>query len=145
MSASLPFLVHAVIEAIACVSFLKAPELQLGILPNAPRLAPQIRLLTIQYAALLLSSSLTALVFAVTAFSRRALSEKSEDYLTARRYAAAALAVYHLAPAVRGLRRCLQGEIVAPGGIKAWPIVHVMLHTWVFVGLAVVFSGVGQP
>ncbi|KAI8589980.1 hypothetical protein BDZ88DRAFT_451730 [Geranomyces variabilis] len=152
MPLSIPFLAHAVIEAVACVAFFTAPELQLGLAATAPRItlanSPHVRFLTIQYAALLLSSCFTALIFVFppAAASSSSSSLSSDDVLgsATRVWAAGALAVYHYAPLGRAAWRCSNGEWRThnAGGVKTWPVVHLLTHALVLLGLLGVWAGV---
>ncbi|KAK2627774.1 hypothetical protein QTJ16_002420 [Diplocarpon rosae] len=84
---NIPFLIHVFLETPASLNFFFRPNNQL----SSP--APQAHALIKQYAVLLLSSSLIALVFAF---------READD--TSRRVAGA-LAVYHVAPLMRAVER----------------------------------------
>ncbi|CAL3962792.1 unnamed protein product [Diplocarpon coronariae] len=119
---NIPFLIHVVLETPASLNFFLRPGNQLA----AP--APQAHALVRQYAALLLSSNLVALVFAF-----RDVDETSQRV-------AGALAVYHVAPLVRavgrigngtegerGASRRASGREEAEGGLGG-PWLHAATH-----------------
>ncbi|KAF7504024.1 hypothetical protein GJ744_002903 [Endocarpon pusillum] len=107
-----PFLLHAMVETPASLSFFLNPS---GQLQNC---TPQVHAVIRQYAVLLFSSVLVALCFAF----------KDPDELSGQ--AAGALAIYHLAPVVRATGRLLDGQAV-------WqPLLFVTVHGACLAGLS---------
>ena len=84
------YLLHVLVEIPAAINFFLFPSRQLGV--HTPQAHPVIR----QYALLLFSSVLIALVFA----------RRPEDQLSGQ--VAGALAIYHIGPAVRSASRLRQ-------------------------------------
>ncbi|KAG4417273.1 hypothetical protein IFR04_009563 [Cadophora malorum] len=116
------FIFHALLEVPASLNFFFRPNEQLS------SAAPQAHALIRQYAVLLMSSNIVALIFAF-----RPLDETS-------RRVAGALAVYHAAPLVRAVGRvAYQGEGYGKGLGGPWA--HAVLHAgalgalgWLLVG-----------
>ncbi|KAH7410831.1 hypothetical protein BKA64DRAFT_365152 [Cadophora sp. MPI-SDFR-AT-0126] len=116
------FIIHALLELPASLNFFFRPNEQL----SSP--APQAHALIRQYAVLLMSSNIVALVFAF-----RPVDEIS-------RRVAGALAVYHAAPLVRAVGRIAsKGEEYGKGLGGPW--VHAVVHAgalgtlgWLFLG-----------
>ena len=116
------FLIHILIEIPACYNFFVHPSRQLGI--NTPHAHPVIR----QYATLLLTSILVALIFV-----RQEKNDTSGK-------AAAALAVYHIAPSLRSIDRLIKqarhGQALIPSEAFLYLVVHticgaaLILHFW---------------
>ncbi|KAL2069576.1 hypothetical protein VTL71DRAFT_14255 [Oculimacula yallundae] len=120
---NLAFLIHALLELPASLNFFFRPNEQL----LSP--APQAHALIRQYAVLLMSSNIVALIFAF-----RPVDETS-------RRVAGALAVYHAAPLVRAVGR-IRASGTGYGKEFGGPWVHALLHSgalgalgWVFLGL----------
>ena len=86
-SSNAGFIIHALIEIPAAINFMLSPSKQLG------KPTPHAHAIIRQYALLLLSSVLIALVFA----------SRPADELS--RYVAGALAIYHIGPAIRSCAR----------------------------------------
>jgi hypothetical protein len=104
----LPFLIHILLETPASLNFFLRPSEQLSV----P--APQAHAIIKQYAILLLSSNLVALVFLL-----RDVDETS-------RAVAGALGVYHFAPLVRAVSRLSAGRQYGKGLGGAG--VHAVVH-----------------
>lgn len=113
---TLPFLLHMVVEIPASLNFLIRPGNQLAI----P--APQAHVIIRQYATLLLSSNLIALVF-----FNRAVDETSRNV-------AGALALYHVTPIVRAVSRLIDGE-------RAVPLLHASVHLACLASLTLLYLG----
>ena len=120
---ALPFWLHFFVELPPSVVFLVKPDAQLA----APQ--PHARPLIRQYAALLFSMNLTALIFAW-----REVDETSQ-------LVAGAMAIYHIAPIIRALHRFRHGENTmlrsqrrshALGG----PGLHLLVHSICLLSLA---------
>ncbi|KAH8816108.1 hypothetical protein F5884DRAFT_208921 [Xylogone sp. PMI_703] len=146
---SLPFYIHILIETPASLSFLLNPSSQL---PPSTHYQPQSQsqsqseiathFIIRQYAVLLLSSVLIALIFALRPVPDR----------TSKRVAGS-LAIYHLAPLARaawriwgGGRDVVFGELhegVSGGGLGG-PWVHGVVHAVAFIGLGMAFLGIGE-
>ncbi|KAG4438870.1 hypothetical protein IFR05_005659 [Cadophora sp. M221] len=116
------FLIHALLELPASLNFFFRPNEQL----SSP--APQAHALIRQYAILLLSSNIIALIFAF-----RHVDETS-------RKVAGALAIYHAAPSMRALGRLTSKDDGHGKGLGG-PWVHAVVHAgalgalgWLFVG-----------
>ncbi|PVH87635.1 hypothetical protein DL98DRAFT_509854 [Cadophora sp. DSE1049] len=116
------FIIHAILELPASLNFFFRPNDQL----SSP--APQAHALIRQYAVLLMSLNIVALIFAF-----RPVDETS-------RRVAGALAVYHAAPLVRAVRRIASQEEGYGKGLGE-PWVHAVVHAgalgalgWLFVG-----------
>ncbi|KAH7346444.1 hypothetical protein BKA65DRAFT_502449 [Rhexocercosporidium sp. MPI-PUGE-AT-0058] len=119
---NLAFLIHALLELPASLNFFFRPNEQL----SSP--APQAHALIRQYAILLLSSNIIALIFAF-----RPVDETSGRV-------AGALAVYHAAPLVRAVGRITSKEEGYGKGLGG-PWVHGVVHAaalgalgWLFLG-----------
>jgi hypothetical protein len=106
---TLPFWIHFIVETPASFNFFLNPSEQL----SSP--APQAHAIIAQYAVLLFSSNLIALVFA-----NRPVDGTSK-------LVAAALAVYHLAPLVRAVSRVMNKEQTYGKGLGG-PWVHLGVH-----------------
>lgn len=106
-----PFLFHAILEIPASLNYFLNPSGQLGIF------SPQAHAVIRQYAVLLLSSVLVALLFA----------SRDQDELSGQ--IAGALAVYHLAPMVRAM-----GRLGGKQG-KCQPLLFLTLHGMCLAGL----------
>ncbi|KAH6679038.1 hypothetical protein B0J14DRAFT_579884 [Halenospora varia] len=117
---ALPFWLHIVIELPASLNFFFRPSEQL------PTPAPQAHAVIKQYAVLLLSSNLIALIFAL-----RPIDDMSKKV-------AGALAVYHLAPVFRAARR-ISGEKTQYGNGLGGPWLHFAVHGTCLAGLSRVF------
>ncbi|KAI1129711.1 hypothetical protein F5Y10DRAFT_146981 [Nemania abortiva] len=110
----LAFLVHAIVETAAGLSFILHPEGQL------PGCTPAARLILRQYGGLLLASSLVCLIIA---------ADSSFDSTTVR-LLATAFGSYHLWPCYRALSRIQNGT---QPGVKETPVlggppVHLLVH-----------------
>jgi hypothetical protein len=113
---TLPFWMHFIIETPASLNFFFKPSEQL----STP--APQAHAIIAQYAVLLFSSNLVALIFA-----NRPVDGTSK-------LVAAALAVYHLAPLVRAVSRVTStGHNYGIGLGGPW--VHLGVHGTCLFGL----------
>jgi hypothetical protein len=118
LNPTLPFALHAAAELAAAASFTLVPERQL---PNS---SPEAAYILRSYAALLLSSSLTAVVFAARGTADRTASA-----------VALALAVYHAGPISRArFRMSLPGTAGLPFLLR--PAVHLVVHVGLLVWLA---------
>ncbi|CZS96654.1 hypothetical protein WAI453_010074 [Rhynchosporium graminicola] len=106
---NLAFLIHALLEVPAALNFFFRPNEQLS-LP-----APQAHAIIRQYAVLLMSSNIIALIFAF-----RPVDETS-------RRIAGALAAYHAAPLVRAIARIASSGGGYGKGLGG-PWVHAVLH-----------------
>ena len=111
----LGYLLHAFIEIPAAINFFLFPSRQLGV--HTPQAHPVIK----QYALLLFSSVLIALIFAW----------RPEDELSGQ--VAGALAIYHVGPAVRSasrLEQCLSHpELIKQGfGRLTEPTLYLVVH-----------------
>lgn len=116
------FYLHLLLETPASLNFYFNPLQQLQL--SSP--APQARAVIQQYAVLLLSSNLIALIFAlrpVDATSKRV---------------AGALAVYHLAPLFRALGRIWEGDGGLASGLGG-PWAHAAAHGAALVALLGLF------
>lgn len=133
MTSSLPFYLHALIETPASLNFFLNPAAQLP--PAVSTLAPEaqasLHFVIRQYAVLLFSSVLIALVFAT----------RSVVDGTGRKVAGA-LAVYHAAPLARAVWRItetqLEGGLVigdGKGGGLGGPWLHALVHALALLGL----------
>ncbi len=120
LPATLPFYLHILIETPALLNFLFRPSEQL----STP--APQAHAVIRQYAILLFSSNLIALIFALRPFD------------STSRNVAGALSVYHLAPLVRAVARVVDGDVVCGKGLGG-PIVHAVMHSVCFAALVGAF------
>ncbi|EPE25551.1 hypothetical protein GLAREA_01463 [Glarea lozoyensis ATCC 20868] len=107
---TLPFWIHFIIETPASLNFFFNPSEQL----SAP--APQAHPVIAQYAVLLFTSNLIALIFAI-----RPVDNTSK-------LVAAALAVYHLAPLVRAVSRVTSKKKSYGKGLGG-PWVHLGVHS----------------
>lgn len=114
-----PFLLHLLVETPACLNFLLRPGNQLEI--DQPYAHAVIR----QYAVLLFSTNLVALIFV--------LEEPSQ--LSAK--VAGAFAVYHIAPIFRAAAR-LQSR-PSPSKGKSEPLLHLTVHVTCLIALASVY------
>ncbi|TVY84535.1 hypothetical protein LSUE1_G000611 [Lachnellula suecica] len=112
------FWLHLLIELPASLNFFLNPAEQLS------SAALQTHAIIRQYAVLLFTSSLVALIFAVRPVDRTS------------RNVAGALAVYHLAPTVRALSRVFGGGIGYGKGLGG-PWIHLAVHGVCFLGLNV--------
>ncbi|KAG9231382.1 hypothetical protein BJ875DRAFT_469675 [Amylocarpus encephaloides] len=99
---TLPFYLHALIELPASLNFFFRPSEQL------PTPAPQAHAIIRQYAVLLFTSNVIALVFAL-----RPIDDTSK-------LVAAALALYHMAPLVRATLRIGRGDAYGQGLGGPW-------------------------
>ncbi|KAI1864466.1 uncharacterized protein JN550_009023 [Neoarthrinium moseri] len=117
LAAKSPFVLHAVIETFAALSFIFGPEKQI------PGCSPATKLVLKQYGGLLLSSNLVCLVVLL-----------QDRFGSTERMLAAALGFYHLWPIHRALVRIVQrapGD--APGNqTLGGPLVHLGVHVVVF-------------
>lgn len=109
---NLGFLLHIIIETPASLKFFFFPSGQLG--QSTPHAHAVIR----QYAVLIFSSNLVALMFV-----RRALDDMSAK-------AAGSLAIYHVAPSIRSINRLIrqarQGQPLIPSEAFLYLIVHII-------------------
>jgi hypothetical protein len=112
---------HILIETPASLNFFLNPSQQLHPSTPAPAAAAAEALIR-QYALLLLSSNLIALIFAVRPVDR-----------TSRRVAGA-LGLYHAGPIVRAASRLLHGEAFFNGGFGG-PATHLGVHVACFLAL----------
>lgn len=106
---SAPFVLHLLIELPAALSFFLFPELQ------TKSTQPLVHAVIRQYAALLVSVNLIAIIFAV----------RPKDRTT--RLVAGSIALYHFAPLLRALGRILDGEDLFQAGLGG-PVVHLIAH-----------------
>ena len=117
-----PFVLHALVEIPAGLNFLLNPDGQLG------RKTEHARAIIRQYALLLISSSLIALIFA--------FRTPGGDNLSGQ--IAGALAIYHIGPLARASSRILvpQAQASESSG-PAWePWSHLTAHTICLLTLA---------
>jgi len=124
----LPFLLHLLIELPASLSFYFSPSSQL------PRSTPSAHALIRQYAILLLSTNLIALIFLLHPPPTDSVAE------LLRGNVAGALAVYHVAPVVRAVSRIIGGAGRGEGRRGGWrglggPWVHLVGHSGCLVAL----------
>lgn len=130
---STPFLLHALIELPASLQFLLLPSRQLI------RATPHAHALIRQYALLLLSSVVIALTFGLhpsdLPLSLLPQADPSPETTAIRGNVAAALALYHVGPAVRSAGRLWgrwRGARGVLGTVVSEPGVYLVVH--VFVG-----------
>ena len=116
-----PFLLVILIELPPSMLFLFWPDAQL------PAPQPQARALIRQYAVLLTSVNLIALIFCV-----RPVDETS-------RLVAGAMAVYQIGPAIRAASRIGRGERWFEGALGG-PLVHLTVHMLCLASLLRLFS-----
>lgn len=121
LPSTLPFWLHLLIELPASLNFFLRPSEQL----SSP--APQAHAVIKQYATLLLSSNLVALVFMF-----RPVDGTSANV-------AGALAIYHLAPLTRATLRLVNGD-GGYGKQLGGPVAHMAVHGACFFGLAQVYA-----
>lgn len=112
------FWLHLLIETPAALNFFINPSQQLQLSIASPAAEAVIR----QYAILLFSSNLIALIFAIR-----------PDDKTSRRVAGA-LGLYHLGPALRAISRLVNGETALGAGLGG-PVVHLGVHVLCFIAL----------
>lgn len=122
-AAHIPFLTHFLLELPASINFYLAPSEQLV----SP--APQAHALIRQYAVLLASSNLVALIFLL-----RAIDGTSKSV-------AGALGVYHIAPLLRAIGRLREGDGRGKkyGSRFGGPAMHAIVHGFAFLGLELLF------
>ncbi len=113
MREKLPFVLHALAETAAGLSFLAAPRRHL---PGPP--SPDAELVLQSYGGLLLTSVALCLVFA------------ARDFDHTSRAVAVVLATYHVFPMMRAVQRLRKGLGVegARGRFLGGPLVHLVVH-----------------
>lgn len=112
--ASLPFILHIIIELPAATSFALTPSATLSI--PQPHAQGVIR----QYALLLLSTIIIAASFVLQ-------DCRGEEPKMPERSVASALALYHLGPLIRAANRSQRGEGTGRG-LLGQPWLHVLVH-----------------
>lgn len=117
----LPFLLHAVIETPAGLSFILAPQRQL------PGASPEAVLLLANYGGALLATVGVSAVFLL----------RTEAGDTAARAAGLVLAFYHVFPLRRAVRRIGHGRAAGrpADAVLGGPWVHLVVHAACFASL----------
>lgn len=112
--ASIPFLLHLIIELPAAIQFTVSPSATLRI--RQPHAHALIR----QYALLLMASNLIAAAFVLH-------DRRHSECSALERAVAAALAIYHLGPLLRAMARYQNGE-GENRGLVMQPWLHLIVH-----------------
>lgn len=131
---TLPFCLHILIELPASINFFLFPSAQVSTSASTPPVSAPAGALIRQYAVLLLSSNLIALIFALQPIN------------STSRQVAGALAVYHLAPVIRAGSRIRAGELELGQKVEGsrmkglgGPLLHFAVHSVCLLGLVGLF------